>query len=101
MTSSSGAHSASPQAAQLYYNLARLKWNSTAYAVDTTFPQIFNQVVSGAGVQVSAVNAVAVMGTYGSSNVLVGGYNMQVPGDTTHAYHLITFKFQLEPHQAP
>ena len=78
-----------------FYNLARLYWNTTnsAYAVDTFFPVIFNQVVTGAGAQVSVVNAVAVMGGYESSYVLVGGYNMQVNplvgGDTTKAYHLI------------
>ena len=61
-----------------FYNLARLYWNGSAYAVDTSFPVIFNQVLTGAGTQVSVVNAVAVMGGYQSSYVLVGGTNMQV-----------------------
>jgi hypothetical protein len=74
-----------------YYNLARLTWNTSdnAYVVDTTFPQIFSLVDNGTGTMVSGVNAVALMGSYLSSYVLVGGYNMQVQGDTTHAYHLI------------
>ena len=33
------------------------------------------------------MNTVAVQASTG--NILVGGYNMQVQGDTTHAYHLI------------
>ena len=28
-----------------YYNLARLTWTDSAFAVDITFPHIFNQVV--------------------------------------------------------
>ena len=83
----------SPSGSTTFYNLARLYWNGSAYTVDTSFPVIFNQVLTGAGTQVSVVNAVAVMGGYESSSVLVGGTNMQVNplvgGDTTKAYHLI------------
>ncbi len=74
-----------------YYNLARLSWTGSAYAVDTTFPQIFNLVDTGEGIPVSAVNAVAVQGS--SGKILVGGFNLQVltsaGGDSTTAYHLI------------
>jgi uncharacterized delta-60 repeat protein len=74
-----------------YYNLARLTWNGMAYAVDTTFPQIFNQVATGEGISVSAVNTIAKQGSTGT--FLVGGYNLQVlasaGGDTSKAYHLI------------
>ncbi len=74
-----------------YYNLARLTWNSTlpipAYVVDTAFPHIFNLVDTREGIPVSAVNTVAVQASTG--NILVGGYNMQVQVDTSHAYHLI------------
>jgi len=62
-----------------YYNLARLYWTGTKYDVDITFPQVFNQ--SG------AVNGIAMQQSNGYT--LVGGCNLQVQGDTTHAYHLI------------
>jgi uncharacterized delta-60 repeat protein len=68
-----------------WYNLARLTWNGSAYAVDPTFPVIFNPG--------GLVNTVAVMGTYGSSVVLVGGSNLQpVGGAVNTAYHLIGLK---------
>ena len=61
------------------YNIAGLKWNGSAYYVDTTFPVVFNQG--------GLVTSVAVMST---SYVLVGGYNMQpVGGAANTAYHLI------------
>ncbi len=70
-----------------YYNLARLKWNGSAYAVDTTFPHIFTQG--------GLVGAVQMQGTYqaAGSYILVGGSNLTLnPGtgrDTSKAYHLI------------
>jgi uncharacterized delta-60 repeat protein len=73
-----------------YYNLARLTWdsNNSIYVVDTTFPQVFNQVITDAGFPVSAVNAIAKQGSTGT--FLVGGYNLQVNGDSSnHAYHLV------------
>lgn len=75
-----------------YYNLARLTWTGAAFAVDTTFPHIFNQVITGSGtaIPVSAVNTIAVQGLYPTGYLLVGGYNLQVQGDTSnHTYHLI------------
>ncbi len=74
-----------------YYNLARLTWNGSAFVVDITFPHIFNQVVTGSeGTPVSAVNTIALQGVYATGYILVGGYNLQVQGDTSnHAYHLI------------
>ena len=48
--------------------------------MDDTFPVVFNQG--------GCVRAVTAFGTYN----LVGGFNMQVPGDATHAYHLIRLK---------
>jgi hypothetical protein len=82
-----------PGTSKTYYNLARLKWTGSAYAVDTDFPQILDQVVTGTGVPVSAVNNIAVQGSYGSGPILVGGYNLKVlesaGGDASKAYHLI------------
>ena len=74
-----------------YYNLARLSWTGPAYAVDTTFPHIFDQVVTGEGIPVSAVNSFGMQGSTGK--ILVGGFNLKVltsaGGDSTTAYHLI------------
>ncbi|MCX5891281.1 MAG: delta-60 repeat domain-containing protein [Deltaproteobacteria bacterium] len=75
-----------------YYNLARLTNSGSGYAVDITFPHIFNQVVTGSGsnIPVSAVNTIALQGVYATGYILVGGYNLQVQGDASnHAYHLI------------
>jgi Domain of unknown function (DUF5122) beta-propeller len=70
---------------KIYYNLARLIWNTTdaAYVVDTSFPVIFKQG--------GLVHAVGFYGTYPSnSQVLVGGYNLQpVLGAANTIYHLI------------
>ena len=68
-----------------FYNLPRLTWKGSAYAVDTFFPVIFNQG--------GYVRTVTIFGSYLSGYVLVGGFNMQVNplvgGDATKAYHLI------------
>jgi uncharacterized delta-60 repeat protein len=71
-----------------YYNLARLTYNSSTYVLDTTFPQVFNLVATEIMIPVSAVNTIAKQGSSGT--FLVGGYNLQVQGDTSnHAYHLV------------
>ena len=59
-----------------YYNLARLNANGT---VDTGFTKTFNEY--------RRVNAIGVQESTGK--ILVGGYSLTVPGDTTHAYHLL------------
>ena len=65
------------------YNLAKLKWNGSAYAVDETFPVVFNPG--------GLVSTIAVFeGAIGTNPVLVGGYNLQpVGGAANTAYHLI------------
>lgn len=73
-----------PSSGSTFYNLAGLKWDTgtSAYYVDSTFPAVFNQG--------GLVTSVAVMGTFGSAYVLVGGYNMQpIAGAANTAYHLI------------
>lgn len=62
--------------ADTYYNLARL---TSAGALDTTFPKVFNDSGAVNSVDVSAL----------TSTILVVGYSLTVPSDTTHAYHLV------------
>ena len=68
-----------------------MTWNSanSTYVVDTNFPQVFNQVATDIlGIPVTAVNAIAKQGS--TNTFLVGGFNMQVNGDTSNqAYHLV------------
>ena len=60
-----------------YYNLARL---TSTGALDTTFTKTFYPT--------GAVNTIGVQQDL-TGNILVGGYSMTVPGDTTKAYHLL------------
>ena len=78
-----GGHFSLESGGTTYYNLARLTWSGSAYAVDTTFPHIFYEGMWSYG----AVNIIARQASTG--NILVGGYNMQVNGNNAHAYHLI------------
>lgn len=65
------------------YNLARLKWNGSAYVVDEIFPVVFNPG--------GLVSTIAVLGgAIGTNPVLVGGYDLRpVGGAANTAYHLI------------